>query len=80
MVNRYLDTLNGKVLRLEREMVIDGKSVDFTNFREKWLGFTDAPRMPIGVFQQHNDQTAALIQAGKDYPTSYDSGHVLPVT
>ncbi len=66
-VNRYLDALTGKVLRVEREMVLDGVAVNFDNFREKWVGLTEAPRMLIEIFQQHNDQMAALIKAGKDY-------------
>jgi site-specific recombinase XerD len=66
-VNLYLETLNAKVLRLEREMEIDGMTVDFTNFREKWLGLTERRRMLLEVFQQHNDQMAALTKAGKDF-------------
>ena len=66
-VNLYLDTLTTKVLRLEREMVMDGQAVNFDTFREKWLGVTEAPRMLIEVFQQHNDQMASLVKEGKDY-------------
>jgi hypothetical protein len=72
-INRYLDTLTGKVLRVEREMVLDGVAISFDNFREKWVGLTEAPRMLIEIFQQHNDQMAALIKAGKDYaPATLD--------
>jgi hypothetical protein len=54
-------------------MVIDGKTLDFVNFREKWQGLTEAPRMLIEIFQQHNDQMADLIKAGKDYaPATLD--------
>lgn len=66
-VNLYLNTLTGKVLRLEREIVLDGFAVNFDNFREKWLGLTEKPRMLMEIFQQHNDQMEALIKAGKDY-------------
>ena len=66
-VNLYLDTLTAKVLRIEREMVMDGQTITFDTFREKWLGVTEAPRMLIEVFQQHNDQMASLVKAGKDY-------------
>jgi len=66
-VNLYLDTLTTKVLRLEREIVMDGQILTFDNFREKWIGVTEAPRMLIEVFQQHNDQMASLVKAGKDY-------------
>jgi site-specific recombinase XerD len=66
-VNQYLDTLKSKVLTLEREMVLDGVPVNFANFREKWLGVTDAPRMLMEIFQQHNDQMEELIQAGKEF-------------
>jgi len=66
-VNSYLDTLTSKVLKLEREMVLDGIPVNFESFREKWLGITEAPRMLMEIFQQHNDQMEALIRAGKDF-------------
>ncbi|HVU84217.1 MAG TPA: site-specific integrase [Puia sp.] len=66
-INLYLDTLTSKVLKLEREMVLDGISVNFTNFREKWLGIAESARMLMEIFQQHNDQMEALIQAGKDF-------------
>lgn len=66
-INLYLDTLNGKIQKLEREMTIDGISVSFSTFREKWLGLTEAPRMLMEIFQQHNDQMAALIKVGKDF-------------
>lgn len=72
-INLYLDTLNTKVLRLEREMVMDGIAVNFANFREKWLGPTERPRMLLEIFQQHNDQMAALVKAGKDFsPATLD--------
>ncbi len=66
-LNLYLDTLSSKVLQMEREMVMDGVSVNFSNFREKWLGLTEPVRTLLDVFQQHNDQMAALIRVGKDY-------------
>jgi site-specific recombinase XerD len=66
-INLYLDTLNGKIQKLEREMTLDGIPVNFSTFREKWLGLTEAPRMLMEIFQQHNDQMAALIKVGKDF-------------
>jgi site-specific recombinase XerD len=66
-VNSYLDTLTSKVLKLEREMVLDGIAINFESFREKWLGITEAPRMLMEIFQQHNDQMDDLIRAGKDF-------------
>jgi hypothetical protein len=42
-------------------MVLDGVAVNFDSFREKWLGVKEAPRMLVDIFQQHNDQMAALI-------------------
>jgi site-specific recombinase XerD len=72
-VNQYLDTLKSKVLTIEREMVLDGVPVNFAKFREKWLGVTDAPRMLMEIFQQHNDQMEELIQAGKEFcPATLD--------
>jgi len=66
-VNLYLDTLSSKILQMEREMVMDGITVNFSNFCEKWLGLTEPVRLLLEVFQQHNDQMAAIIRAGKDY-------------
>jgi len=65
--NLYLDTLTGKVLRQEREMVQDGKTVTLESFRGKWPGVAEKPRMLLEIFQQHNDRLAALIQVGKDF-------------
>lgn len=66
-LNLYLDTLTGKVLKIERELVQDGKVITIDSFREKWLGLADKPRMLLELFQQHNDQIAALIQVGRDF-------------
>jgi len=66
-LNLYLDTLTSKVLKLERELVQDGKTITIDSFREKWLGIADKPRMLLELFQQHNDQVAALIQVGRDF-------------
>jgi len=64
-LNAYLDTVTSKVYKLEREMVQDGIVITFESFREKWLGTTEQPRMLMEVFQQHNDQLAALV--GKEF-------------
>ena len=66
-VNLYLDTLTSKVLKLEREMVLDSIPVTFANFREKWLGIAEPARMLIEVFQEHNNQMEALVRVGKDF-------------
>ncbi|HVS94845.1 MAG TPA: phage integrase SAM-like domain and Arm DNA-binding domain-containing protein [Puia sp.] len=66
-VNSYLDTLTSKVLKLEREMVLDSVPVTFANFREKWLGIAEPARMLIEIFQEHNNQMEALIRVGKDF-------------
>jgi hypothetical protein len=44
-LNLYLDTLTGKVLKFERELVQDGKIITIDSFREKWLGLAVKPRM-----------------------------------
>jgi site-specific recombinase XerD len=64
-MNVYLDTLTAKVLKLEREMVQDGQVITVESFREKWMGIQERPRMLMEIFQQHNDQLAALI--GKEF-------------
>jgi integrase len=48
-------------------MVQDGQTVDFENFRTKWLCITERPRMLLKVFQQHNDQMGALAGAVKQF-------------
>ena len=42
-LNLYLDTLTGKVLKLERELVQDGKPITIDNFPEKLLGSQTSP-------------------------------------
>lgn len=64
-LNQYLDTLMSKVLRLEREMVQDNLVITYETFRQKWMGTQERPRMLMEIFQQHNDQLAALI--GKEF-------------
>ena len=32
---------------------MDGVTVNFSNFREKWLGLTEQVRLLLEVFQQH---------------------------
>jgi hypothetical protein len=64
-LNTYLDTLGARVPKLEREMVQDGQVVTVDTFREKWLGIAERPRMLMEIFQQHNDQLAALV--GKEF-------------
>lgn len=64
-LNAYLDALTNKVHQQEREMMQDGKIITFDSFREKWLGITERPHMLMEIFQQHNDQMAALV--GKEF-------------
>lgn len=66
-LNLYLDTLVGKVQKMEREMVLDGKIITCDSFREKWLGIAEKPRMLLEIFQAHNDQLAAFVQVGKEF-------------
>lgn len=42
-LNMYLDTLTGKVLRMEREMVQDGQVITFESFQENGLASPNGP-------------------------------------
>ena len=67
--NNFLDALKNKVHTLEREMVLDGKPINYQTFRDIWFGVPGDPHMILEVFQQHNEEVAILV--GKDYsPTT----------
>lgn len=69
LLNGYLDTLKNKAHTLERELMRDGKEVNFESFKEKWVGVPYEKHMVIEVFQQHNNEVAMLV--GKEFsPTT----------
>jgi site-specific recombinase XerD len=63
-LNAYLDLLRNKVYSYQKELIQEGKPVTLDHFRMKWNGITEKPRMILEVFQEHNDQVAALVGKG----------------
>jgi integrase len=67
-LNNYLNALRNKVYSFEREMILDGKEINFQNFKEKWFGISAKKQMLLEVFKQHNNGVSKLI--GKDFVAS----------
>jgi site-specific recombinase XerD len=63
-LNAYLDLLRNKVYNYQREIIWEDKTVTLDYFRNKWNGITEKPRMILEVFQEHNEQVAALVGKG----------------
>jgi site-specific recombinase XerD len=63
-LNAYLDLLRSKVYNYQKEIIQEDKPVTLAYFRMKWNGITEKPRMILEVFQEHNDQVAALVGKG----------------
>jgi site-specific recombinase XerD len=63
-LNAYLDLLRNKVYNYQREIIREDKPVTLEQFRNKWNGITEKPRMILEVFQEHNEQVAALVGKG----------------
>lgn len=63
-LNAYLDLLRNKVYNYQREIIREDKPFTLEHFRNKWNGITEKPRMILEVFQEHNDQVAALVGKG----------------
>lgn len=63
-LNAYLDSLRNKAFNYQRELIQEGKAFNLAHFRTKWNGITEKPRMILEVFQEHNDQVAALVGKG----------------
>jgi len=63
-LNAYFDLLRNKVYSYQRELIREDKPVTLDHFRMKWNDITEKPRMILEVFQEHNDQVAALVGKG----------------
>ena len=63
-LNAYLDSLRNKAFNYQRELIQEGKAFNLANFRTKWNGIQEKPRMILEVFQEHNGQVAALVGKG----------------
>ena len=67
-LNDYIDILKNKVHTVEREMLNDGREINYQTFKENWLGLSVKKQMLFEVFKQHNDEVSKLV--GKDFAPS----------
>jgi hypothetical protein len=64
-INTYLDLLKAKVYQYQRQITQEELLLNIKTFRAKWLGVREKPRMVMEIFQEHNNQVAALV--GHDF-------------
>ena len=63
-LNAYLDLLRNKVYNYQKDLIQEDKPVTLEYFRNKWNGITEKLRKILEVFQEHNEQVAALVGKG----------------
>jgi site-specific recombinase XerD len=64
-LNAYLDALERRVQEARLKLLETNKTITVEMVMNRFLGIEEKPRMLLEVFQQHNDQLAAL--ENKDY-------------
>ena len=64
-LNAYLDALERRVQEARLKLLETNKTITVEMLMNSFLGIEEKPRMLLEVFQQHNDQLAAL--ENKDY-------------
>lgn len=81
-LNNTLDVIKVKVMKIYREMELDGEKVTAQKIIDKYLGKDEKPKMTLlTIFKEHNERCAML--AGKDmspatvkrYETCYHHTH-----
>jgi site-specific recombinase XerD len=60
-INTYLDILKGKVYDYQKELVHEGKQITAESMRNKLLGTEVKSQMLVPIFENHNNQIAALL-------------------
>jgi site-specific recombinase XerD len=65
LLNAYLDTLQGKIYEIHRQLISDGKEITAEVIKDKLTGVADKPKMILEVFQRHNEKLRQL--AGNEY-------------
>lgn len=64
-LNNTLDVIRVKVMKIYREMEIDGVNVTAQKIIDKYLGKNEKPKMTLlSIFKEHNERCAMF--AGKD--------------
>ena len=66
-INRHLDYLKNQVLEAEKRLFKKDLKVTSENLKNELFGATEAKRMLIPIFQDHNDKIKELV--GKEYAT-----------
>lgn len=67
-INRYIDTMRAKILKIHRELEIDGKRVTADAIRDKLYGRDESQKTLIEIYSDHNKRCRALV--GKDFSIS----------
>jgi integrase len=63
-LNAFLDSLKAQVYEYQRQIVQERLEFNLDNFKNKWLGISDRPRLICEIFQHHNDQFKQLALTG----------------
>lgn len=64
--NSLLESFRSKVLDIQRQLMVEGKSLSIDVIKNKWFGVsTERPRMLMDIFEHHNCQMKELI--GKEF-------------
>lgn len=64
-INTYIELLRHRVFIYQKELMLEGKEVTLSTFKNKWLGIVGDQRMVLEIFKEHNDRVEKLV--GKDF-------------
>ena len=64
-LNHYLDTIQAKAFEVHRQLLSSNELITAETIKNKYLGKDEKPRSLLKIFQDHNNQMAALI--GKEF-------------
>jgi hypothetical protein len=64
-LNLYIESVRTKVLRIHRELEMDGKAITVETIRNRYQGLGQENKTLLEAFDEHNKEVRALI--GKDF-------------
>lgn len=64
-LNLYIESVRAKVLKIHRELEIDGKAITVETIRNRYQGLGQENKTLLEAFDEHNKEVRALI--GKDF-------------
>lgn len=64
-LNAHLDTLQGRVYEMHRQLIADGEEITVSNIKAKLEGKKPGSKMLLEVFKDHNERLAQLVN--KDF-------------